>query len=115
MRNLAARSAKAAHETSDLISKSGAEIERGSEVASRTAEVLNTIVEEIRQTTDLIAGIAVASQEQAQGVSQVTVGLQQIDAVTQQNTAAAEESASAANEMNGMAGKLQEVIGRFKL
>ncbi len=115
VRNLAARSAKAAQETSELIAKSGHEIEKGGEVASHTAEVLNTIVEQIKQTTDLVGGIATASNEQAQGVGQVTVGLQQIDAVTQQNTAAAEESASAANEMSGMATTLQNLVAKFKL
>jgi methyl-accepting chemotaxis protein len=115
VRNLAARSAKAAKETTDLIQTSGQEINRGGEVAGHTSEVLNTIVEQIKQTTDLVAGIAVASNEQAQGVSQVTIGLQQIDAVTQQNTAAAEESASAANEMSSMAANLQRLVAKFQL
>jgi len=115
VRNLAARSAKAAQETSELIAKSSHEIEKGDEVASRTADVLNTIVEQIKQTTDLVAGIAIASNEQAQGVNQVTLGLQQIDAVTQQNTASAEESASAAGEMSAMATNLQKLVGQFKL
>ena len=115
VRNLAARSAKAAKETSELIAKSGQEIERGAEVASRTANMLNTIVDQVKQTTDLVAGIAIASNEQAQGVNQVTIGLQQIDAVTQQNTAAAEESASAANEMSSLAANLQKLVAQFKL
>lgn len=115
VRNLAARSAKAAKETTDLISKSGQEISNGDKVASQTSEVLDSIVEQIKKTTDLVAGIAVASNEQAQGVAQVTVGLQQIDQVTQQNTAAAEESASAANEMSGMASNLQSMVAKFKL
>ncbi len=115
VRNLAARSAKAARETADLIATSGKEIEKGGEVANQTSEVLNTIVEQIKETTDLIAGIAIASNEQAQGVGQVTIGLQQIDAVTQQNTASAEESASAAGEMTGQAVQLQKLIGQFKL
>jgi methyl-accepting chemotaxis protein len=115
VRNLASRSAKAAQETSELIAKSGHEIEQGAEISTRTAEVLNSIVAEIKQTTDLVAGIAVASNEQAQGVNQITIGLQQIDAVTQQNTAAAEESASAASEMSGMAETLQKLVARFKL
>ena len=115
VRNLASRSAKAAQETGELIAKSGHEIEKGGQVAARTAEVLNTVVEQIKQTTDLIAGIAVASNEQAEGVNQVTIGLQQIDAVTQQNTASAEESASAANEMSGMASNLQKLVAQFKL
>ena len=115
VRNLASRSAKAARETSELIAKSGHEIDRGGEVSNRTAEVLNTIVEQIKQTTDLVAGIAIASNEQAQGVEQVTIGLQQIDSVTQQNTAAAEESASAANEMSSMAMNLQKMVAQFRL
>ncbi|MDR3198650.1 MAG: methyl-accepting chemotaxis protein [Planctomycetaceae bacterium] len=115
VRNLAARSAKAARETTDLISTSGNEIHKGGEVATHTAEVLNTIVEQIRQTTGLVSGIAEASNEQAQGVTQVTIGLQQIDAVTQQNTAAAEESASAANEMSDMASRLQQLVAQFQL
>ena len=115
VRNLASRSAKAARETSELIANSGTEIERGGEIAHRTAEVLNSIVEQIKKTTDLVAGIAVASNEQAQGVGQVTIGLQQIDAVTQQNTAAAEESASAANEMSSMAKVLRDLVAQFKL
>ena len=115
VRNLASRSAKAAQETSELIAKSGQEIEKGGEIAGSTAEVLNVIVDQIKQTTDLIGGIAVASNEQAEGVNQVTIGLQQIDAVTQQNTASAEESASAANEMSGMATQLQKLVALFKL
>ncbi|MDR2438293.1 MAG: methyl-accepting chemotaxis protein [Planctomycetaceae bacterium] len=115
VRNLAARSAKAAKETTDLIQTSGQEINRGGEVVSHTSEVLNTIVKQIKETTDLVAGIAVASNEQAQGVAQVTIGLQQIDAVTQQNTAAAEESASAANEMSCTATNLQQLVAKFQL
>ncbi len=115
VRNLAARSAKAARETADLIATSGQEIQKGGEIANNTSEVLNTIVEQIKQTTDLVAGIAVASNEQAQGVNQVTIGLQQIDAVTQQNTASAEESASAANEMSSMAANLQKLVAQFQL
>ena len=115
VRNLASRSAKAAKETSDLIAKSGQEIEHGGEVTANTATVLNTIVEQVKKTTELIAGIAVASNEQAQGVNQVSIGLQQIDTVTQQNTAAAEQSASAANEMQTMATNLQTLVRQFKL
>ena len=115
VRNLASRSAKAAKETSELIANSGAEIERGGEIAHRTAEVLHMIVEQIKNTADLVAGIAISSNEQAQGVSQVTIGLQQIDSVTQQNTAAAEESASAANEMRSMATALNDLVAQFKL
>ncbi|MCL2348492.1 MAG: methyl-accepting chemotaxis protein [Planctomycetaceae bacterium] len=115
VRNLAARSAKAAKETANLIATSGNEIAKGGEVATHTSEVLDEIVTQIKGMTDLISGIAVASNEQAQGVNQVTIGLQQIDSVTQQNSANAEQSASAANEMSDVASKLQQQIAGFKL
>ena len=115
VRNLASRSAQAAQETAELIAKSSQEIQRGDEIAAHTAGVFDTIVSQIRQTTDLVAGIAIASNEQAQGVGQVSIGLHQIDGVTQTNTASAEESASAANEMSSMAKNLQELVGKFKL
>ena len=115
VRNLAARSAKAAQETSELIGKSGQEIEKGAEVATHTAEVLDTIVEQVKQITELIGSIAVASNEQALGVNQVSNGLQQIDQVTQTNTASAEESASVATELNSLAKNLQDQVSRFKL
>ena len=115
VRNLAARSAKAARETSELIANSGQEIDKGGKIAERTAEVLNTIVGQIKQTSDLVASIAVASNEQAQGVGQISLGLEQIDSVTQQNTASAEESASAANEMSSMATNLQKLVAQFRL
>lgn len=115
VRNLAGRSAKAARETADLIATNGSEIEKGGQVASHTTEVLNTIVDQVKQTTDIIVGIATASNEQAEGVGQVTLGLHQIDAVIQQNTASAEESASAASEMSSMATNLKALVARFKL
>ena len=115
VRNLAARSSKAAQETTELISKSSNEIQNGGTAAKQTADALNAIVEQIEKTAQIIAEIAVASNQQAEGVKQVSLGLQQIDTVTQQNSAAAEESASASNEMSSMAKNLQGLVGKFQL
>jgi methyl-accepting chemotaxis protein len=115
VRNLASRSAKAAQETADLIAKSSQEIDRGGEIASHTSGVFDTIVEQIKQTTDLVAGIAISSNEQSQGIGQISIGLHQIDGATQTNSASAEESASAASEMSAMAKNLQQLVSKFKL
>jgi methyl-accepting chemotaxis protein len=115
VRNRASRSAKAAKETTELVAKSNQEIERGGEIASHTAGVFDTIVEQIQKTTNLVGDIAVASNEQAQGIGQVSIGLHQIDSATQSNTASAEESASAAHEMSSMAENLQKLVAKFKL
>ena len=115
VRNLAARSAKAAAETADLIEGSVAKTENGSNIANQTAEALQEIVGGIAQVTDLIAEIATASNEQAQGVAQISQGVEQVDQVTQQNTANAEETAAAAEELSGQAEQLQQMLQCFTL
>lgn len=115
VRNLAARSAKAAAETTQMIENNNKQIREGAEIANQTAETLNEIVTHSNETAKLIGEIATASIEQAEGLSQVTQGMQQIDAVTQTTTANAEETASVSNEMSGQASTLQGLIGRFRL
>ena len=115
VRNLAGRSAKAARETAQLIEGSLGKVTNGSEIADRTSESLASIVQSITQASDLVGEIAAASNEQSQGIGEVTAGLGQIDSVTQQNTANSEETASAAQELASQARVLQEALAGFQL
>lgn len=115
VRNLAARSAKAAEETAELIEGSVEKTENGSQIANQTAEALENIFNGISKTSDLVAEIATASTEQAQGVNEINQGVSQIDQVTQQNTASAEESAAAAEELAGQAESMKHILSRFTL
>ncbi len=115
VRNLAARCAKAAGETTQMIEQNNKQIQSGAEIAMQTAETLREILEHSSQTADLIGQIATASNNQAQGVAQVAQALQQIDSVTQQNTASAEETASVSREMSSQASVLQSLVGQFRL
>jgi len=115
VRNLAARSAKAAEETAELIEGSVALTDRGSQMAKQTETALKEIMEGTTKVSDLLEEIAAASNEQAQGINEVTTGLTQIDQVTQQNTASAEESAAAAEELSGQAAQMREMLQKFTL
>ena len=115
VRNLAARSAKAARETADLIEGSVGRSENGAAIATQTAASLEGIVSGITKVADLVGEIAAASNEQAKGISQVNIGLGQIDRVTQQNTASSEESAAAAEQLAGQAEELRRMLSRFVL
>ncbi|MCW8892380.1 MAG: methyl-accepting chemotaxis protein, partial [Deltaproteobacteria bacterium] len=115
VRNLAARSAKAAEETAELIEGSVSLTDRGSQMAKQTETALKDIMEGTTKVADLLEEIAAASNEQAQGISEVTTGLAQIDQVTQQNTASAEESAAAAEELSGQAAQMREMLQKFTL
>ncbi|MEA3545812.1 MAG: methyl-accepting chemotaxis protein [Thermodesulfobacteriota bacterium] len=115
VRNLAARSAKAASETSELIEGSVVKAANGTQIAEHTSEALEEIVASIGKVTDLIGEIAASSNEQAQGIAQVNIGMQQIDQVIQQTTASAEESAATSEELASQAAELKNQLGRFKL
>ncbi|MDY6824778.1 MAG: methyl-accepting chemotaxis protein [Thermodesulfobacteriota bacterium] len=115
VRNLAARSAKSAHETSQLITETINKVTNGSEISQRTNESLIQINEKITSVSDLVAGIAKASNDQAEGISQISNGMSQIDEVTQQNTANAEETSAAASELSTQASHVRLLINRFKL
>lgn len=115
VRSLAARSAKAAQETAEMIESENQKVDHGLNIAGQTSESLAGINEGITKVTDIINEIAAASNEQAQGISQINIGLSQIDSVTQQNTANAEETSAAAVELAGQAAHVRNLLSRFKL
>ena len=118
VRNLAQRAAQAARETTGLIEDSVNRAREGTGVAGDVGKALSAIVGDVAKVTDLIEGIARASEEQAQGVEQVNTAVGQMDKVTQQNASGAEESASAAEELSaqsqavkGMVDELIALVG----
>ena len=115
VRSLAARSAKAAKETAELIDSSHATVADGNRISTETAQSLAEIVSVVTKANDLVSEINAASKEQAQGIAEAGEGLGQIDAVTQQNTANAEETAAAAEELASQATELRHLIERFRL
>lgn len=115
VRNLAARSADAAKNTTVLIESSIQKIEEGNTIASKTSESLDEIVDNIKKTAALIDDIARASQQQAAELTEVQNGVVQISHVVQANSATSEQSAAASQELSGQAQLLDELTGRFQL
>lgn len=115
VRNLAARSANAAKDTTALIEGSIKRVEKGSQIASNTAKTLGNIVNGVDKVAGLIEKIAVASNEQATGITQINQGLEQVSKVVQTNSATAEESAAASEELSGQASQLRGDVEKFTL
>jgi methyl-accepting chemotaxis protein len=115
VRNLAARSASAAKETTAMIEGSIRKVEGGTRIANETAEALSKIVSGVTQVAVLVDQIATASNEQASGIAQVNQGIMQVSEVTQTNSATSEESASASEELSSQAEELKLQVNRFKL
>jgi methyl-accepting chemotaxis protein len=115
VRNLAIRSQNAARETTELIETSISRVSDGTIIANKTASALEKIVEDIAEVSKLISEISRSSIEQADAVSQVTVGINQISDVVQSNSATSEESASASQELSGQAETLKNMVSVFRL
>ncbi len=115
VRNLAARSANAAKETTDMIEGSIKKAEGGTKIARETANALTRIVEDVAKVSALVNDIAVASNEQATGIAQINQGIMQVSQVVQTNSATSEESAAASEELSSQAELLRESVSKFKL
>ncbi|HMA98477.1 MAG TPA: CHASE3 domain-containing protein, partial [Wenzhouxiangella sp.] len=108
VRKLAERSQVASQEISGLAGSSVS-------VAEKAGALLEEIVPSIAKTADLVQEIAAASNEQANGTSQITTSMGQMDQITQQNASSSEELASTAEEMSSQAQQLQDMMSFFKL
>lgn len=106
VRNLAKRSADAAKDTSE-------KIEQGVQLTGKVKGSLDQMVEEVREVDRLMAEIATASKEQAQGIDQINTAVSQMDKVTQSTAASAEETASASEEMNAQALTMKESVAEL--
>jgi len=108
VRKLAERSQIAAQEIGNLATSSVKQ-------AERAGTLLTEMVPTIRKTSDLVQGIASASQEQSSGVGQINSAMGQLNQATQQNASASEELAATAEELGSQAEQLQQTMTFFRL
>jgi methyl-accepting chemotaxis protein len=115
VRSLAAKSAEAAKQTSDLIKNSVDTVLRGTKITAQTAQILEEVGESTSKVTESFSKIGQASAEQANSIEQIQQGLNQVSAVVQTNAATAEENSATSEQMSAQSNILREEIGRFKL
>ena len=115
VRTLAARSANAAKDTTEMIETTLQKVSVGTKAANDTAQEFSVITEGVEKMAELVGEIAQSSNEQASGISQVDTGVEQVSQVVQTNSATAEQSAAASEELSGQADQLRGQIERFRL
>ncbi|MCL2754887.1 MAG: methyl-accepting chemotaxis protein [Oscillospiraceae bacterium] len=115
VRNLAAKSAESAKDTSSLIANSMQKATLGTQIADNTAKSLREIVSGIEQSDVIIAEIARSSSEQNVAIRQINDAVGGVTDVVQQNSATAEQSAAASEEMSGQANMLEGLVKKFRL
>lgn len=112
---LAADSAKSAVNTRELISKSMEEIGRGNQIAERTAEALEKVIDGIRLLAESAKGSSSLSAEQAEIMNQIQQGIEQIADVVQSNSASAQETSATSEELFAQSETLEGLVSRFKV
>ncbi len=111
VRSLAQRSAQAAKDTATLIEASTAKAEAGTGKVQHVSTLISGISESMVNAKRLVDEVSSASNQQAQGIDQVTQAVSQMEKVTQTTAATAEESAAASEELNAQAEASIQVVG----
>jgi methyl-accepting chemotaxis protein len=113
VRNLAMRAAGAAKNTSSLIEGANSRINEASELNAQVVDAMAENSTIAQKVSSLVDEIAVASNEQAQGIGQVNTAVAEMDSVVQQNAASAEESASASEEMSAQTEQMKAMVSEL--
>lgn len=115
VRNLAAKSTEAAHNTSSLISRSIQDVKTGTESTDLVLSAMQIIDECIQSIKAQMDEIAFASTQQSEMITSVENRIKEVSKVIETNSDAAEESAAISNELSGQARTLNQLIGRFHI
>lgn len=110
VRSLAMRAAEAAKNTAALIEATVNKVKSGTAITERTREIFLNVAQSAEKVSELLGEIAVASDEQKDGIEQVNRAVSEMDKAIQSNAANAEETASAAEELNAQANELRAYV-----
>ncbi len=112
---LAADSASSAVNTRELIGKSLLEVQNGNNITSKTAVVIERVVNNMTEFAKAAEGSAQASRTQADMLKQVVEGIEQISVVVQNNSATAQETSAVSEELLAQAEGLKDQVEGFEL
>jgi methyl-accepting chemotaxis protein len=115
VRMLAQRSAEAAREIKHLIGTSSEQVDSGSELVSRAGQTMAEIVAQVRQVTELIAGISAATSAQTREIACVNDAVGQVDEVTRQSARTVDHGVQAASVLREHCQRLAHELSRFRI
>lgn len=110
VRNLAMRSTEAAKNTQELLNATIRRITEASNSIKDVNDHFENIIESATVMGEKTAAITKASQEQAEGINQISNATHDIDGVTQQMASNAEESAAASEELSAQAEEMKSFV-----
>jgi len=115
VRGLALRSATASKEIEALIQQSLDHMDQSGKMVDDAVTAVEETVASVSLAKDRMQEISAASQEQSDGIHQVTIAVSQMDSITQENARLVQQAAQAALQQIRQTDDLQDVIARFIL
>lgn len=114
VRNLAHKSAEATKDISEIIENNLLLSEKGVNSTEKVKNSLEEINTQAQKVNQLLNGIAVSTNEQSIGLSQITTAMTQIEMVVQVNAVHAEEVAQASADLSSFADNIQDGIDKIQ-
>ncbi len=115
VRSLSSRSAKAAHETGEMVNQMLKLMETGNALAEHSDREFKDIVDTASQVASLFDNILGASNSQLSAIAEIMDSLGKISEVNQENSRNAKEMAASAGELSRQAEELRFMVQRFRL
>lgn len=113
VRNLAQRSAEAAKEIKMLINTSSNNIRVGSKQVNETVGTMEDIVVHVKNVTDLIGEISLASSEQSAGLKELGRAVEKLESITHENADYVSKASTISGEMKVQTNYLVSAINVF--
>ncbi|MCQ1834173.1 methyl-accepting chemotaxis protein [Neorhizobium galegae] len=115
VRELAQRSAAAAKEIKDQISRSSGQVQNGVRLVGEAGEALKRISDQVKSASEIVGKIAHSASEQDTTLRSISSSLNQLDAATQHNAAMAEETTASAEALAADTDELLTLIRSFRI
>ena len=115
VRRLAQSAATASSDVKVLIQRSGEAVATGTKLVAAAADRLTSVVGGVGDNKGLMDEIAVAGQEQANAIGEVTTAMRHMDQMTQHNAALVEEINAAIEQTEGQAARVDSLIEVFRV
>jgi ABC-type transporter Mla subunit MlaD len=110
VRRLAQRSAQAARDTTVLIEQSVSSSKAGSHHLDAVARMIGEITGSAVQAKTLVDEVSASSQQQSEGIRQISTALTEMERITQQTAAGSRESLTASEGLNEQADAIRTVV-----
>ncbi|MBD8649578.1 cache domain-containing protein [Rhizobium sp. CFBP 13726] len=115
VRELAQRSAAAAKEIKEQISRSSGQVANGVRLVGEAGQALKRISDQVKSASDIVGRIAHSAAEQDTTLRSISSSLNMLDQATQHNAAMAEETTASAEALSADTEELLNLIRSFRV